>query len=229
MESLFKVFLITHIVAGGVSFIVAPAALIVKKGAAAHALWGKIFFGCMTVVFLTALFLSTYHWTPFLLALAVFSYYNVISGYRSLYHKQLHNGRGLTWIDWVSMSVSLLFNFGFLVYGVYMFTIGYTGLGILSVVFALGGLLITGRNLQKFLKPPAEKNIWFFSHIGGMMGGFISAVTAFSAQTLTFLPGLVQWIWPSVIGTIIIFRYIAYYRRKLAEGYRLNELVELKH
>jgi len=54
----FKILLVNHIVAGTIAFIVAPVALIVKKGSASHRLWGKVFFYSMLIVAITAVIMA---------------------------------------------------------------------------------------------------------------------------------------------------------------------------
>ena len=50
--------------------------------------------------------------------------------------------------------------------------------------------------------------------MGGMLGSYIAAVSAFSAVNFHFLPPAIRWLWPSVIGVPAIFIWIGYYRRK---------------
>jgi uncharacterized membrane protein len=227
MEKITPVLLVLHVMGGIVSFIAAPAALLVRKGAAGHRLFGRIFFYAMTMVFLTACVLATVRWNPFLLMVGVFSYYGVVSGYRALYHKQLHLGKGLTWLDWVAALVATAFNVVFLGLGAYWLAQG-SGVGILAVVFSSLGLAGCVRDIAWFVRPPQEKHRWLFRHIGNMVGAYVAALTAFSTQTMTFLPGLMQWLWPTLVLTPLIIFWIRNYRTKLAQGMRLADLVELK-
>ena len=81
-----------------------------------------------------------------------------------------------------------------------------SGFGIVAVVF--GGL---GLDVRGFLRPPAEKNAWWFTHMGNIPG---ACVSAFSATNLDFLPPVVRWLWPTVLGGIGIFAWTGYYRAK---------------
>lgn len=219
--------LVLHVGAGIVSFVAAPLALMARKGAAGHRLFGKIFFYAMTVVFFTALILASVRWNPFLLMIAVFSYYGVVSGYRALYHKQLHLGKGVTWLDWCAAVLATGFNLLFLGLGIYWLAQSQ-GVGILAVVFSSLGLAGCARDIWWFLHPPKDKHRWLFRHIGNMMGSYIAAITAFSSQTMNFLPGLMQWLWPTLLISPLIVFWIRYYRNQLAAGVRLGDLVELK-
>jgi hypothetical protein len=43
-----------------------------------------------------------------------------------------------------------------------------------------------------------------------LVGGFIASVTAFSAQTVGFLPTFIQWMWP----TLVFVPVIIFWKRK---------------
>ena len=229
MELLLKSITISHVLAGIIALVVGPVALFVMKGGNVHRASGKIFFWAMTWIFLSAVCLSIYKWIPFLLMIAFFSYYSVIIGYRSIYQKQLHQGKGIMWYDWVALIISGLFNNGFVIWGVYLAYTGQLGFfAYLSIAFGMGGLIMVIGQIKSFLSPPLDKHRWLYAHIGNMTGGFIAAVTAFSTQVMTFLPGVIQWIWPALVGVPISFYWISTYQRKLRQNVRLVDLVELK-
>ena len=223
-----KILTYSHIFAGVISLVVAPLAMVVHKGGTAHRLWGKVFFWCMTWICFSAIILSTLKWIPFLLLIAVFSYYSVFIGYRSLYRKQLHQGMGVTWYDWMAGVVAGIFNIGFFVWGMYLVVKGHTSLGLLASGFGFGGMLVVWSELQRYIKPPPGKFDWLYSHMGNMLCGFIASVTAFSTQVMTFLPGMMQWIWPSLVGVPLIIFWIRTYRKKLEKGNRLAGLLEIR-
>lgn len=229
MEILIKGITLSHIAAGIISLIVAPIAMVVIKGGKVHRVSGIIFFWAMTWIFISAIFLSVYKWIPFLLMIAVFSYYSVVIGYRSIYQKQLHLGKGIIWYDWFTMFISGIFNIGFIGYGIFLAITQQLGFfAFLSIGFGLGGLLLVFGQLKSFLSPPIDKHRWLYAHIGNMTGGFIAAVTAFSTQVMVFMPGVLQWIWPSLVGVPLLSYWISSYRRKLNQKVRLVDLVELK-
>lgn len=214
MTAIFKIFLILHIVSGAISLLVAPVAMIVEKGGEAHRKWGRTFFWAMTIVFVTAVVLSIVSWNPFLLMIGVFSYYSIVSGYRWLYLKKRHLGQQPKTIDWVALVITTLFNICFVIWGIYMaVNNNYSIFAYLAIGFGLGGLMVAKGNLVKFLKHP-PKNAWIYEHIGGMIGGYIATVTAFSSQMMNFLPGWMQWIWPTLIGIPLMAYWIRKYKNK---------------
>ncbi|MBX2945670.1 MAG: hypothetical protein KF725_07530 [Cyclobacteriaceae bacterium] len=218
-----KLLTYTHILAGIISLIVAPLAMLVRKGSKAHRLWGKIFFWCMTWICFSAIILSTVKWIPFLLLIAVFSYYSVYVGYRALYRKQIHQGKGVTWFDWMAGSLAGLFNLSFFVWGMHHVVTGQAAFGLLSAGFGSGGLIMVYNEAKSYIKPPDDKFSWFYRHIGSMLGGFIASVTAFSAQVMHFMPGVIQWLWPSLVGVPLIIYWVRTYRKKLATGMSFHE------
>jgi hypothetical protein len=225
---LIQTILYSHIGAGAVSLVVAPIALVVHKGGKAHRLWGKVFFWCMTWVFVTAVLLSIFKWIPFLLMIAVFSYYSVFIAYRSIYQKQLHLGKGVHWYDWLALMISGGFNLFFIGYGAYYAFVAGGGLfAYLSIGFGIGGALQARSQLRWFLHA-SSPHAWLYHHSGNMIGGFIASLTAFSTQVLFFMPEALKWIWPSAIGVPLIVYWQRRYQKKLASGKRISDLVELK-
>ncbi len=215
MELLIKSSLIIHIAAGITALLVAPIAMAVKKGGKAHARWGLIFFWTMTVIFVTALFLSTVKWIPFLLMIAVFSYYSVFSAYRWKFLKHLYNGKDqLRWFDWAALIINGLFNIAFVSWGLYLIIQGVSSaFPYLAIGFGFFGFRMSLRNYKLF-KKKHNATTWLFEHLGGMVGGFIATVTAFSAQILTFLPDFIQWAWPAMIGVPLINYWSRLYKKK---------------
>jgi len=215
MDIFINTFLALHITAGAIALLVAPVAIAVQKGGEAHKRWGRVFFWSMTVIFITAIILALYKWNLFLLMIAVFSYYSVVSAYRWLYLKKMHLGQRPKKIDWFALIVAALFNLWFVGWGIYMATNGHYGFfAYLAIGFGTAGLLTAKGNLMKFLKHP-PKNTWIYEHIGGMLGGYIATVTAFSSQVMVFLPGWMQWIWPTLVGVPVIMYWTRRYRNRL--------------
>ena len=215
----------THILAGALSLIVAPIAMSVLKGSRAHRVFGKIFFWSMTWIFFSAVILSIYKWKPFLLMVSILSYYLAVTGYRTLYQKQLSAGKGVIWYDWAAAIATGLFMIGFGGWGINLWLTGKAESGVFLLIgFSLGGLLSVRGEITAFLKPPADKNRWLYNHIGRMVGGFIASVTAFSVNVLVFIPGIWQWIWPTLLGTPFIIYSIRMYKKKIDDGARISEL-----
>jgi hypothetical protein len=226
MESVIKFLTYSHVIAGTISLVAAPIALVVFKGGKAHRLWGQIFFWAMTWIFISALIISLYKSIPFLLMLSILSYFLVVSAYRTLYLKKIPGSA--KYYDWLSVIITGGFMLYFVGSGIYNIIVQKGTIAYLSIFFGIGGLYLVWRNVLDFIRPPKTKHDWLFRHIGNMTGGFIASVTAFSANVLYFMPGALSWLWPSLIGVPLIIYWIRTYRRKLGEGIPLSKLVELK-
>jgi hypothetical protein len=85
-----------------------------------------------------------------------------------------------------------------------------------ALVFGIGGVVTTGVDMVRFVRPPTERMAWWYSHMAGMLGSYIATVTAFSVVNFDFLPTVARWLWPSVVGTPLIVLWVAYYKRKFA-------------
>ncbi len=120
MEKYYQLALIPHIVAGFLALVVAPVAMIVKKGGKAHRLWGKIFFYSITMVAITALVMSAWTNNVFMAMVAVFSFYLAASGYRSLYRKKVNGVKDVAFIDWLLLFVSGLFSIAMILVGAWL-------------------------------------------------------------------------------------------------------------
>jgi hypothetical protein len=219
-----RILLGLHISCGFTAFVCAPVALVVAKGGKTHRAWGKVYFWAMAGVAATALVLSFALPIFFLAMVAVFSFYACFAAYRILSLKDMYKGGRPRPLDWLAAgltiaSSSLLCAMGFLkpaTMGVGIVTIsGYT-VSIVSIVFGLLGIRLGWNSITLFLKPPAEKMFWWFSHLQGMIGSYIAAMTAFSAVNLSSHFGNVWWVWlwPTILGVPAISLWTAYYRKK---------------
>ncbi|MBL7832394.1 MAG: hypothetical protein JNK18_00495 [Cyclobacteriaceae bacterium] len=225
METLIAFLKYSHITAGVISLVSAPVAMAAAKGSRSHRLWGKIFLWCMVYIFVSAVILGTYHWKPFLLMVSVLSFYLVYSGTRTIHQKQIHLGKGVTWYDWTVAALCGVFMLAFLVWSIDLMVSGTNV--VLILFFSVGGLFSVVTEMKRYQSRVESRHSWLFNHIGRMTGGFIAAVTAFSTNVLTFLPGIVQWLWPTLIGNLLIIFWIRTYRKKLDNGVRITDLVQL--
>ncbi|MFI5219213.1 MAG: hypothetical protein ACHQNT_06960 [Bacteroidia bacterium] len=229
METIFKTFLIIHIACGFTAFIAAPVAMIVKKGADAHRKSGKLFFWCMTGVCISAFIMSVIHPNMFLFAISGFSYYMVVSGYRWIYRKKIKSVKDVAKIDWLILALAAVFNFFLLGYGIFaIVTNPQSPFAYIATVFGLIGVNFVRVDLKHFYKPSEDKNAWLLHHIGSMIGGYIATVSAFSAVNFNFLPTIIQWLWPTIIGVPLLIMWINFYKRKFKSGKKAEELVEVR-
>ena len=211
MNSLITTLRVIHISAGMLALGLAPVAMLTVKGGQAHRRWGKIYFWAMAVVASTAL------WRPqiFLALLAVFSFYMAFTGYRALSRKRPNQGQGPAAIDWAAALVTFAVSAALVVLGLIRPGPSWQRLGVVPVVFGVLGMILAGLDIRKFVRPPADRNAWWFAHMAGMLGSYIATVSAFSVVNFTFLPIAVRWLWPTAIGIPLIALWITYYKIRL--------------
>lgn len=219
--------LMIHIAAGILGFFVAPGALLTVKGGVWHRRWGKIYFWAMTVAATTAMMLSSFglHVNPFLTLVGVLSFYTAYSGYRVLYQKRPAQGQGPKFYDWVIALIVTAAGFVFIGAGIVKPTPLFARLSTVAMVFGLICLLMGVQDIARFLRPSSDKNFWWYTHMGRMLGSYIAANTAFlvinSRHFDVGLPSWVWWLFPgAIIGPLSVV-WIGYYKRKFNAHARL--------
>lgn len=200
----------THIAAGVVALLTGVAAIVTTKGGARHRSAGRLYVIAMGVVVGTVVPLVAFDPTPsriFLGLVAVFSGYFAFTGYRVLSRKRPTDGAAL--VDWGAALLvvgACLFLGG---WGV-GFLLGGESFGLVMVVFAAIGLSVGGFDLLAFVDPD-RRDPWLLDHLGRMMGAYIATVTAVSVTTLTMLPPVVGWLWPTAVGVPLIWYWFRTY------------------
>lgn len=215
MTIFLHIVLILHILGGFSALATGALAMLTRKGGRVHRLNGKIYFGGMTAVFISAVILSVAHHIPFLLMVGFFSYYMVVRGYRALYLKKLGRGQKAGTLDWAIILAAAGFVFYLVIWGIIQATVG-NGFGYVGMVFGGLGSSFLISDIRKFLRPPTEKMHWWFTHIAGMCGGYIATVTAFVVVNVRLNPEWITWLLPTAIGGPLIFRTVAKYKKQFA-------------
>ncbi len=78
---------------------------------------------------------------------------------------------------------------------------GNTGAGIVSLVFGIIGIRGNASTIKRLKGKVTKRNYWLLGHIGGMLGSYIGALTAFLVNNGNHipLPPIVLWLGPTVI------------------------------
>jgi hypothetical protein len=210
MNTWFPYVRMLHIVCGTIALFVAPAAMVTVKGGLAHRRWGKTYFWMMAVVAATAMVMALYRPIIFLALVAIFSFYFAFRGYRSILRKR----EGPQAIDWLAAILTISGSLGLVALGVHPPAGVFLPAPLVSITFGFLGMFISGIDIWKFTHPPTDRNVWWYSHMAGMLGSYIATVSAFSAVNFHFLPPVIRWLWPSMVGVPGIFIWIGRYRRK---------------
>ena len=204
MSALTQTILSIHIASGFTALTTGFFSMLNRKGGKNHRLTGKIFFGAMTGVFITAVVLSILKPNPFLFLVGFFSYYLACSGYRALYLKTHDLNKKPAAIDWIIGVAGMLAGIALLVFSLYWFqSRGYWGL----VPLTFGSFcLTTALNDFRNIYGAENKQHRLMSHGSRMGGAFAATVTAFIVVNFTLgaytwvlwiLPGVLIGIWIS--------------------------------
>lgn len=207
MKTIILVAIIIHVVAGTGALLSGALAILLRKNTPKHKPVGRIYFWCMTVIFITGIFLSVAKELLFFFFIAIFTYYSVLIAYRALRLKNLHTTQKPAPVDWlIQIIAGLVFLAMFSISLVNLSKPGNHG-AIIALVFCSMGLLAVYRNSKRFLKGPTETNYWLKMHIGNMLGSYIGAITAFLVNQSQHIPvtPLLLWLGPTVIILPIIF------------------------
>jgi hypothetical protein len=195
--------LILHILSGFIALITGGIASFTRKGGKGHRRSGKWYFRAMTGVFVTAIAISLLKNLAFLFMVGFFSYYFVVRGYRQLYLKGLGRTQKALPVDWFITAVALLFGLGLVSWAVYQkannisfWPVPLT-FGLISASFAVA-------DMKLYIKGPSSKLHWMSSHIVSMGAGYIATWTAFVVTNVKFLPPVLVWLAPSVVGSVLI-------------------------
>jgi hypothetical protein len=161
---------------------------------------------------------------------AIFSFHMIASGYRSLYHKKLHEGQKPRRADLVIQGTAAVINMGLLLWGgIHLFLGHKGGMYWMFLAFGVVGLALVFGNLHRFYKRNHEKQEWLYGHMTGFLGGYIATVSAFSAVNMSFIqPTWLQWLWPTLIGSPLIAYWIRHYKARFTRGRRAKEIFDLR-
>jgi uncharacterized membrane protein len=213
-----------HWVAGGLALVVAPLALLVRKGSRWHRRWGWIFIGSMAVVCVSAIMVSLPRRNYVMALVALFSAHLVLAGWRSLYLKRLHKGQRAEWIDWSLHGAAAVFNFSLLLVGLGGMVLRHHHSPMFKVfaVFGFVGSALVFRYAWLFIKRRHERHEWLYGHLTGMIAGYIATVSAFSAVNIApRLPQsmmVIAWLWPTIVGAPLIWITTRWYRQRYARN-----------
>lgn len=223
MQTFLKIDLYLHIFAGFTALTTGLVPMFSKKGSQIHITWGKVYYWAMFVVAVTALIRFQMKMNLiFLAGIAVFSFYNTFTGVRLIRRKT-----NLTpeFIDWFGAILMVIGAFGMLYFGYIAFGLANVFYTVLFTIFGIFMFLLTFEDLRVFTgrklinnDMPVPHRYWFQNHISRMGGSYIATVTAFLVvNNPPYIPGLVVWIAPGVIGGVIIARTRRYYMNKFSK------------
>jgi uncharacterized membrane protein len=224
MQTVNQIMLWSHIAAGFTGLLVGSIPIFVEKGSRLHRQSGLVFYWAMAYVAVSALWLVAFkNANPFLLGIAVFSFYNAYSGRRFLAFKQADTQPST--LDWTMLSALGINGLWMIVRAITYMTTNFSGAWGLAILYAVFGsfCLLMAREDYQFYKQPElakyGKMQWFFSHLNRMLGAYIATWTAFVVVNFSHLGlpesfGILAWLLPGFIGGMGIGRWTKMYLTK---------------
>lgn len=205
MENTIQILIYIHASFGGIALLTGFISMSAKKGNTIHKKFGLIFFYSMMISGITAMIVAFMpnHESPFLFAVGIFSLYFVLTGKRALKFKRENP----------NLKTDRMISIIMIIAGVLMILLPMIltkSINIILVVFALIGIVFSLRDLLLYKNPKRLRKAWLKLHLGKMLGGYISATTAFVVVN-QFFPSVYGWFIPGIIGGF----FITYWIRKV--------------
>jgi uncharacterized membrane protein len=206
MEKIISITLFIHVLAGIGALTSGALAIILKRNTTKHKPVGKFYFWCMTIIFVTATFVSVVKHLQFLFLISIFTYYSTLIAYRALKLKNLHKGQKPYLVDWLIEAIAGISFIGMILFAC-IFYIKYQDMNaIIPMAFGVLGIVGVYKNIIRLKSKPTETLYWLKTHIGNMCGSYIGAITAFVVNQSEHipLPEIALWLGPTAIITPII-------------------------
>lgn len=210
-----------HVAAGTLVLVVAPAAIVVRKGGRWHRRWGAAFVYGMVAVLATAAFMWQANGHLFLLLLDVVCAYLVFQGLRVIARRRRRGAEPQA--DRIDLGAAL----AVLTAVAALLTVAFTARG--DLLRALAPILIAiaaiaaafaGLDLQALRSRRQSRVSSLLVHLSAMIGAYVSAVTAFCVINLHHVSMSLRWVVPSVAGTLVISGFSAIVRHRGAQQAR---------
>ncbi len=196
-ESTIQTLILVHVLFGATALLAGSVSLVVKKGGFVHRKSGKIFVISMVISAVISMTIAVQpnHINTFLLSIGILTIYFSLGGYLALRYKK----------KYVNLLVDRCLSLAMFVIGIAMMMhpLFLNHLNIEMFIFGVIGFIFAGRDFIYFYKHEELQNHWLTLHLGKITGGYISAFTAFIVVN-QYLPGIVGWVAPSIVGSIFI-------------------------
>lgn len=202
-----------HSIMGVLIFSIGLLQIVLKKGGLLHRIAGQVYLYSWLVLLVSGAYLGGLVIT----IIGIFGFYFALTGARIGHLKN----KPILVFDKVVYALGGLFAVSMLYYTVTLFMKGQTSFGTIFAVFGGIFLFTTVRDIAKYIfKKPLSKQIygkldWYFEHFKRMCISFIAAVTAFTSIQDVFRDNTLNFLLPTVIGTVLISLATKSYKKKL--------------
>ena len=212
MTDFAQILIYVHAGFGGLALLAGAVSLIATKGSKGHKKSGLVFYYSMLTSACMALVISflPQHESAFLFSIGLFSSYFILMGYRARNFKQKSYDTKIERLMALTMMVVCVAMIGYPI-------VVLSEINTILLVFGLFGLFISFRDYYLFKQADRLRKRWLKMHLGNMIGGYISASTAFVVVNNIF-PGISGWFIPGIFGGL----YIMYWMNKLNKKVQKN-------
>jgi len=214
--TLFDATLLLHVLAGTLALGAGGFAAALRKGGTGHRRAGRLYGWSMLLVTLTALVLVTIRPSTFLLAVALFSFYLVFTGWRAAV---LRDGRPRP-ADAAATLLMLATGAAMAAWGASAWLPEVAGPPQAPVLLAFGGigLALAAQDLGWLRRGGDRGKARIARHLGRMLGGMIATITATLVVNFPYLPAPVVWLGPTLLLTPVIAWWSARVLRGAGSG-----------
>ena len=191
-----------HIGSGFIALLLGIIPAVSTKGGRAHKRWGNAFFYSMLLCAITAIFSSYLSDSTFLLIIGFFTAYMLLAGKFILKRNPLH----MRLIGVVGLFIAAL-----------LFIQSYKD-GSINLVLLVFGIIQLAFAVYDITRKKISNAAAVRAHGGRVGGAYISAVTAFMVTNFQFMPEIMRWLLPTVIGTFLISYSLYRFAQKQKRG-----------
>jgi uncharacterized membrane protein len=215
---MYKAILIAHIIIGAVALLSGLVAIISSKGKRVHNTAGKAYYISMYGVALSALIMTLIRFNPFLLSIAIFSFYMTYGGKQAIDNWRMKQAYVPTLKHKLPLYFALLTSLFMVVFPFVVNVPGHQSVVRVLTFFGLIMLLMVVKDIKMYGDAanfvPRNKQ-WLLMHIAKMGGAYIATFTAFLVNNVSIPQGWILWIAPGIVGSVLITRASKKWARKL--------------
>lgn len=201
-----------HSIAGIAVFGTGVLQAVLPKRGVLHRFLGRVYVALWFPLIISGALIGSWIIT----ALGGLGLYSALTGWRYASRKK-HLG---SLLDKIVTLLGLGMVIALLAGTIYLFTLAVYDFAVIMGVFTIifGAFVLTDvREVvfnKKVRKLSRHKMYWLFEHYSRMYVSMIAAFTAFSAIQQPFENQIVNWLWPTVFGTLILVYLGNKYRNK---------------
>lgn len=202
-----------HSLIGIIVFVIGLLQILLKKGGKRHKILGQIYLYAWLILLISGAYLGG----ALITTIGLFGFYFTLTGARI---GQLKNN-AITLFEKMVFLLGGLIALSMLYYSATLLLKNQSSFGIIFAVFGVIFLFTTVQDIAKYIfERPLTKQVygkldWYFEHFTRMCISFIAAVTAFTSIQNVFNNNTLNFLVPTIVGTVLIMLATKFYKKKL--------------